>query len=187
MNFDTFFQNVLTDTEVKVMELLHENIRRQAFFNDPWPPAKSPAKSRKKLLYQSGDMQDGYMSHTSDMNIIITNSMDYAGVHNEGADVPVTARMKKYFWAMYYKATGGLTKNKSGTIGNNKRNRDLSAAAEYWKSLALMRVGDKIHIPERRVMGEHPEIDKAIERICDRNIKEAVQAMMEGSLTVKKS
>jgi len=84
--FDSFMQNTLTDVEVKAMELLHENIRSQAFFGKPWPRAKNPAKGGKKLLYQSGDMQDGYMSRTEGENIIITNSVDYAGVHNEGAE-----------------------------------------------------------------------------------------------------
>lgn len=118
MTFDTFFQNTLTDTEVKVMELLHENIRRQAFFDKPWPRSKNPTKAGKKLLYQSGDLQDGYMSHTEGMNIHITNSVDYAGVHNEGAEIPVTAQMKKYFWAMYYKASGARSKTKKCTSGS---------------------------------------------------------------------
>ncbi|HRN74143.1 MAG TPA: hypothetical protein PLM81_13530 [Ginsengibacter sp.] len=140
-NFDTLLQHTLSDTEAKVMELLHENIRRQAFFGKPWPPAKNPAKKGKKLLYQSGDLQDGYMSHIEGENIHITNTVAYAGVHNEGAEIPVTANMKKYFWAMYYKATGGLSKTKAGTIGDNARNRALNAEAAYWKSLARIRIG----------------------------------------------
>lgn len=179
MPFDSFFQNVLSDTEVKVMELLHENIRRQAFFDKPWPAAKNPAKAGKKLLYQSGDMQDGYMSRIEGQNIHITNSVDYAGVHNEGAEIPVTAKMKKYFWAMYYKATGGITKTKGGTVGNNKRNRSLSSEATYWKSLALMKVGSKLKIPERRVIGEHPQLDAAIEKVIDRNMEETINEMMQ--------
>lgn len=182
MTFDTFFQNTLTDTEVKVMELLHDNIRRQAFFDKPWPRSKNPTKAGKKLLYQSGDLQDGYMSHTEGMNIHITNSVDYAGVHNEGAEIPATAQMKKYFWAMYYKASGARSKTKGGTVGNNARNRALSAEAEYWKSLALMRIGEKIQIPERRVMGEHPQLDNEIEAIVDRNMKETVEQMMQQNL-----
>lgn len=139
-NFDTFLQHCLSDTEVKVMELLHENIRRQAFFGKPWPQAKNPAKKGKKLLYQSGDLQDGYMSHIEGENIHITNTVAYAGVHNEGAEIPVTANMKKYFWAIYYKATGGLSKTKAGTIRNNARNRSLNAEAAYWKSPARIRI-----------------------------------------------
>lgn len=178
MNFDTFFQNVLSDTDAKVMELLHENIRSQAFFGRLWPRAKNPAKSGKKLLYQSGDLQDGYMSRTEGMNIHITNTVEYAGVHNEGAEIPVSVPMKKYFWAMYYKASSGMSRTKGGTVSNNARNRSLNTEAQYWKSLALMKVGGKITIPERRVMGESPVIDNAIERIVDRNIKETIDQMM---------
>lgn len=176
--FDSFMQNTLTDVEVKAMELLHENIRQQSFFGNPWPRAKNPAKEGKKLLYQSGDMQDGYMSRIEGENIIITNTVEYAGVHNEGAEIPVTAPMKKYFWAMYYKTTGAQSKTKGGKVGNNKRNRDLSTEAEYWKSLALMKIGSKIIIPERRVIGDHPTIDSAIETIVTRNMREAAEELM---------
>lgn len=179
MNLETFFQNTLTDTEKKVMELLHENIRSESFFGKPWPRAKSPAKAGKKLLYQSGDLQDGYMSKTEGMNIHITNSVAYAGVHNEGAEIPVTAQMKKYFWAMYYKASGSRSKTKGGSVGNNARNRALSTEAGYWKSLALIKIGEKIKIPERRVIGDAPELDSAIEKIVDRNMEETIKQMMQ--------
>ncbi|MCZ2397926.1 MAG: hypothetical protein LC100_15465, partial [Chitinophagales bacterium] len=56
--------------------------------------------------------------HTEGMNIHITNSVDYAGVHNEGAEIPATAQMKKYFWAMYYKASGARSKTKKCTSGS---------------------------------------------------------------------
>lgn len=178
MSFQSFLQKSLTDVEAKAMELLHENIRRQAFFGTPWPAAKNPAKAGKKLLYQSGDLQDGYMSHTSEDAVYIANTVAYAGVHNEGAEIPVTAAMKKYFWAMYYKASGAVTKTKSGRVSASKRNASLSNEAAYWKSLALMKIGAKIKIPERRVMGDHPQLDAAVKAIIDRNIAEEVGEVM---------
>lgn len=202
MNLDPFFQNVLSDTEVKVMELLHENIRQQAFFGKPWPRAKNPAKSGKKLLYQSGDLQDGYMSRIQGMNIHITNSVAYAGVHNEGAEISVTAQMKKYFWAMYYKAAGAVSKSydlgggkrhlivssdskkrmQKQAASTSKRAIKMNAEASYWKSLALMKIGEKIIIPERRVMGDHPELDNAIEKICDWNMEKTINQMMNENM-----
>lgn len=179
MNFDEFFQHSLSDTEVKVMELLHENIRRQSFFGKAWPAEKNPSRAGKKMLYESGDMQAGYMSHIEGDGIHITNTVDYAGVHNEGADITVTAQMKKFFWAMYYKSSGAMTRRKSGAPSASKRNAALGVEAGYWKSLALMKIGKKIHIPERRVMGESPVIDDAVERIVDSNIKEAINEMMQ--------
>lgn len=178
MTFETLLQNCLSDVEVKAMELLRENFRRNAFFGTPWPRGKNPARLGKKLLYQSGDLSDGYMSKIEGDSIHITNTVAYAGFHNEGAEIPVTINMKKFFWAMYYKSSGAMTKTKSGKVSASKRNVSLSNEAAYWKSLALMKVGTKIKIPERRVFGEHPQMDAAIERIIDRNVRESVEEMM---------
>lgn len=109
MCLDEFFCNCLIDVEKKGIELLHENIRQQAFSGKPWPAAKNPAKTGKKLLYQSGDLQDGYMSRKEGNGIVNTNSVEYAGVHNEGAEIPVTTGMKKCFWTMYYKVVKELS------------------------------------------------------------------------------
>lgn len=79
---------------------------------------------------------------------------------------------------MYYRSRGSMTKTKSGKLSASKKNVMLNNEAEYWKSLALMKTGTKIKIPERRVFGEHPQMDAAIERIIDRNVRESVQEMM---------
>lgn len=176
--FDTFFQNCLSDTEKKVMELLMENFRQQAFFGEPWPAAKNPGKGGKKLLYQSNDLQGGFHSRTEDRGIVITNSVAYAAIHNDGGEITVTAAMKKYFWAMYYKAAGAMSKTKSGKPGNNQRNRALNAEAEYWKSLAMMKTGSRITIPRRRFLGDHPQLDESIQKVVDRNMEEAIKEMM---------
>lgn len=172
MNFETFLQNSLSDSEKKVMELLMENFRQQSFFGTPWAKPKNPGKGGQKILYKSGDLQDGFHSSVQGESIRITNSYPYASIHNEGGDITVSAQMKKFFWAMYYKASGGMGKTKTGTPGNNKRNRDLSSEAGYWKSLALMKAGAKIHIPQRQFIGEHPQLDAAIEKVIDRNMKD---------------
>ncbi len=41
-------------------------------------------------------------------NVRIRNTADYAQVHNEGANIPVIPKMKKFFWAKHYEAGGGV-------------------------------------------------------------------------------
>ncbi len=70
--------------------------------------------------------------------------------------------MKRFFWAKYYEAGGKIKYNKSGAM--SKSNQRASDEAEYYKSLALMRVGSKITIPERRFIGEAEQVTACVEK-----------------------
>ena len=75
----------------------------------------------------------------------------YAQAQNEGADIPVTAKMKKFFWAKHYEA------------GGKKGNAD----SDFWKGMALKKTGSKIHIKARRFIDITPDIIKGIGRELD--------------------
>lgn len=167
MTFDQFVDNVLSDSEKKILELIAENFRQQSFFGEPWVKPKHPSKGNAKILYQNGDLQDGFTGQVSGRRIEISNSTAYASIHNTGGEISVTPGMKKFFWAMYYKATGAVSKT-----GKTKRDVKLTAEGEYWKSLALIKVGSKIKIPKRQFFGHHPKLDAAIEEVVDLNVKE---------------
>lgn len=177
MTPEQFIQNCVDDSEVKIMQLLMENFRQQSFYGEAWPAAKSPKKGGQKLLYKSNDLQGGFMSSNNGADIKVTNSTDYADIHNSGGDIPVTMKMKKFFWAMHYKASGGKSKTAKGNAANTKQNRALSAEAEYWKNMALMKVGSIIRIPKRQFLGAHARQDEAIKRIVDRNVQELADAI----------
>jgi hypothetical protein len=55
---------------------------------------------------------------------------------------------------------------------NNKKAKRLIAEAEFYRAMALKKVGSKIKIPERRFIGWSPELEKA----CTDIIIEAWQA-----------
>lgn len=55
--------------------------------------------------------------------------------------------MKRFFWAKYYAATGAFGRKKDGSPAKDKRTTQLSSEAEFWKVLALMKVGKTIRIP----------------------------------------
>ena len=73
---------------------------------------------------------------------------------------------------MYYKATGGFGRRKDGSLRQDKKNARLSTEAEFWKHLALMKVGSKVKIPRRRFIGAHPELERAVTSVIERRLEE---------------
>lgn len=168
--FETFFNRLLKAVEKELADEFDKNFQRKAFFDQPWPAAKHP-NPKGSLMMRSGDLRNSIQSSVQGDSIRFTSSEPYAEIMNEGGVITVTAQMKRYFWAMYYKATGGMTKTKSGKTSNNKRNRNLNAQALFWRNMALMKPGSKIKIPARRFIGRHPQVDHVIKTVVDDNTK----------------
>ena len=156
-SFESFFKNLLNDLKIELKDEFDKNFQRKGFFGKPLPPAKYPAK-RGSLMMRTGDLRNSIDANIQGDAIHFTSSEPYASIQNEGGIITVSAQMKRYFWARYYKAMGGITKTKTGKTSNTKRNRDLNEEAQFWKAMALMKVGSKITIPERRFIGRSPEV-----------------------------
>ena len=82
--------------------------------------------------------------------------------------------MKGYFWRKHYDAVGAFDRKKDGTRSNDKRTLQLAGEAEFWKFMALKKVGSTIKIPRRRFLGSSPEVEKAVRDIIERNITEYI-------------
>ena len=80
--------------------------------------------------------------------------------------------MKSYFWYKYYEATGSFGRKKNGERRRDKRTVQLSTEAEFWKLLALMKVGSSIKIPKRQFLGTAPEVEKTVTEIIEENLTE---------------
>lgn len=173
--FDAFITNCLKDVEVKWKELIQENFRRQSWHGEGWTPKKPYPGSRAKTLYKEGLLQESVdpLANHANQTIEVSSPLPYAALHNDGGEITVTAKMKRFFWAMHLKAVGAH----GGARKQTARAVKLTAEAEHWKGLALMKVGSKLKIPRRRFVGEHPVLDAAIERIVDANVKEAADAL----------
>jgi len=66
----------------------------------------------------------------------------------------------------------GLLDAKRTGARKDKRTTQLSSEAEFWKVLALMKVGKTIRIPRRRFLGTSPEVEQAVREIIEENITE---------------
>ena len=80
--------------------------------------------------------------------------------------------MKAYFWHRYYEATGSFGRKKNGERRQDKRTVQLGTEAEFWKLLALMKVGSSIKIPKRQFLGTAPEVEKTVTEIIEENLTE---------------
>ncbi|MBD3748953.1 MAG: hypothetical protein IE931_05610 [Sphingobacteriales bacterium] len=79
----------------------------------------------------------------------VDDAIKYAKIQNEGGEIPITPKMRRFFWAMYKKNGGGI-----------KGRRDTEQAL-FWKNMALHR-GDTIKIPKRQFIGDSAILEEKI-------------------------
>lgn len=164
-------RRILNDVRVEAAEQFDRNFETESFFGEAWQRKKSPVGS-DHVLVGKGTLRRSISARLDEDSITFETTQPYAAIHNEGGEIKVTARMKKFFWAMYYKANGGLGRRKDGTLRKDKKNARLSTEAEFWKHLALMKVGSSVKIPRRRFIGVHPELESAVTAIIEKRLKE---------------
>lgn len=172
-NIDALIKRVLTDIRIEMTDEFDQNFTRQAFFSQAWERRSSPVRDNgAALLIDSGSLRRSITSKLTDNSVVFESSLPYSAIHNEGGEIVVTARMKRFFWAKYYEATGAFTRRKNGERSRSKKNLKLSTLAEFWMHMALMKVGQSIRIPRRQFLGVSPEVEKLVNEIIEDNLDE---------------
>ena len=144
-----------------------ENFRKGGFVNNglqQWPKSKRQLSGTSSAAAQYGPLLSGRnhlfgsMKYTpSDYRVKVANEVPYAAIHNEGGTVnpTVTPEMKRFAWAMFYKASGKKKRKRGSMISNPD--------AERWKALALTKKSKlTVKIPKRQFLGESAELRKSI-------------------------
>lgn len=177
-NVDMVLSRVLRDIQVELTDEFDKNFApRQGFFTEKWQRRKSPLKDvGRSLLIDTGRLRGSIQSRVEGNSITFYTTEPYAGIHNDGGEIVVTERMKRYFWARCYAAEGAFGRRKDGSKRIDKRTIRLTGEAEFWKSMALKRVGTTIKIPRRRFLGVSPEVEKSVRDIIEENLSEYFQA-----------
>ena len=86
--------------------------------------------------------------------IVVESKTDSSEIQNNGGTITVTPQMKKFFWAKFYEFSNKKTYSiRKKAENNTKQNRTLNSKADFFRALALMKVGSKITIPKRQFMG----------------------------------
>lgn len=171
MNPNDFSKAVIDDLRVELTEEFDRNFERKSFFDKPWKQT-SLQNGRGSVLSRSGALRRSIKSKVSGGQISWSSALPYATIHNEGGEIIVTDKMKRFFWAMFYKSSGAISQKKDGTAAKTKRNEKFSAEAQQWKNLALMKTGQKMKIEQRQFIGDHPKVRVIIENIIDANVKQ---------------
>lgn len=170
MDINDLEKKITNDLAVELADEFDRNFERKAFFTEKWPSTKIN-NARGSVMNRSGNLRRSIKYNVRDGMILFSSSLPYASIHNEGGEITVTAQMKKYFWAMYYKASGAITTKKDGGESGSKKNVKLTAEAEKWKSLALMKIGQKIKVDKRQMVGDHPQVAKIVKGVIDDNME----------------
>lgn len=171
MKLEQIVERIVEETAVELTDAFDRNFETKSFFGQKWPSNKT-ANSRGSQLLRSGDLRRSIQQpRQQSKNIGWSSSLPYASIQNEGGEIKVTKKMKSFFWAMYYKSAGAVTKTASGKTSNSKRNQKLNKEAAKWKAMALKKTGSTITIEQRQFIGWHPQVDKIIGQTADYNIK----------------
>lgn len=168
------FRSILRDIQVELGDEFDQNFERQAFFSQAWARRKSPTRPGGHILVDTGGLRRSVRSEIRENSIVFCSEHPAAAIHNEGGEIKVTTRMKRYFWHKYYSATGSFGRRKDGSLRQNKKNSQLSSEADFWKAMALMKVGSAIKIPQRKFLGTSPEVETAVRQIIEENLTEYI-------------
>lgn len=171
-NFTRTIKKILRDIQVELTDEFDRNFEREAFFSEAWERRRSPVRANGHLLVDSGTLRRSIRSEIKESSIVFKSDLPYAAIHNEGGEIKVTQRMKKFFWYKYYSTTGTFGRRKDGSLRRDKRNNRLTTEAEFWKCMALMKVGASIKIPRRQFLSKSPEVEQAVREIIEENITE---------------
>lgn len=164
---------ILKDVKVELHDEFDKNFTRKAFFDEPWPK-RMRNYSRGTTMAVTNRLRRSYRGHITRSSIRFTSDAPYAGIHNVGGKIPVTPKMRKFFWAKYYEASGKMKKTAAGKTAATKQNTQLNDQALFWRNMAL-RKGDHIEIPKRQVIGDHRQVKRIVERVSNAAIKDYVQ------------
>ena len=153
--------------QVELSEEFDQNFERQAFFNEAWERRKSPVHGTRSghLLVNTGALRGSIQSKVDGDSVVFWSDLPYAGIHNDGGEIIVTVRMKKFFWAKYREANGG-TWGRKGRGGTE---------AEFWKMMALKKVGSVVRIPRRRFIGVNSEVEKIVLQIVEDGLSDFME------------
>ncbi len=168
----TVVARILSDVRVELSDEFDRNFERQGFFSHRWARRKGPMRPGGAILVDTGHLRRSVESRTDGDSVRFFSTLPYASIHNEGGEIKVTAKMKRYFWHKYYETSGAFGRRKDGTPRRDRRTVRLTAEAEFWKLLALMKEGGSIKIPKRQFLGMSPEVETNVRRIIEENLTE---------------
>lgn len=175
----------LEDIKVKLSDEFDRNFEREAFFTEKWKRRRYNDDESRSMLVRSGSMRRSITANVEEQKkVVFTSSSPYAAIHNEGGEIMVTRKMKRFFRYQFYKTSHYKNKFKRSGTGERRELPDggfynimksmdnPSDEALFWGYMALKKVGSKIKIPKRQFIGKHPQVEQIISDIITSNYNE---------------
>ena len=162
---------------VVVRDSVRENFRQGNFYNgERWQTPLRTSLGFRGATGQYGPLLSGtnHLMMNTDYQplpgrVIIRNNEVYAATHNDGADIGVTERMKRFFWARHMEDKTRLGEN--------------SPEAEFWKRMVLKKPGSRIHIPRRHFLGPSKDVDAIVQKTINNELQEFIKKNDNGTIT----
>ena len=169
---NTRFPSAAGDTALR---FINGNFRAQGWQGASFSKWK-PNRRGSTALVKSGHLRSANYYTTMPGVATLRNTMPYAKTHNEGGNikVPVTDKMRKFAWAMYYKeAQSGVRTTRAG---HQYQSIEVGRKANRWKALALTKKNTlDIKIEQRQFFpttsSPSPVLNKAIQRKIEQELK----------------
>ena len=125
---------------------------------------------KRQTLTKTGALSDSIKQRHSNGIVTIYTNSPYANIHQTGGEIKITPKMRKFFWAMYYKEMGNVKMTKKGAARKTKSNERITEIAQIWKNLALTQK-NSFHIPKREIFYDTTDLAKVIDRYFKQRLK----------------
>lgn len=156
-NYKALMQKAPDEVGILALGLYKESFEKQGRIMGrgsvaKWPDRGASPKSRQgaALLTNSGALKRDLNYRRSGKRVILRSSLPYSKTQNDGATIPITSGMRRFFWAMY------------------KQSGD-----EFWKAMALKK--GSITIKPRPFLYDTPELPHRLNNYFIPAIKKIIQ------------
>lgn len=184
----SIIRKIISDIKVGLGDEFDQNFERQAFFSEKWQRRRSPLRPGGLILVNTGGLRKSIRKDARADSISFNSDHPAAAIHNDGGEIVVTERMKRYFRYRFYQAQGGFERKKEKDASPRRPLTDggfyawtekmsLNTEAKFWRFMALMKVGSTIKIPRRRFIGASPEVEAICREIIDGNISKYLESI----------
>jgi phage gpG-like protein len=149
------------------------NFRLGGFDGKPWKTTwrqqlgVGAEKGYKPLTSKTLTLMNSIDTKIEDTAVHVLSDLDYSLIHNEGGDIPVTRKMRRFFWAKFYAAGG-----------KGAKDGKIPPLAKKWLYLALAAQGKKkFKMPKRMYIGESNKLNDVITK----KIESIIYAIINGT------
>ena len=160
-----------------VQSSVRENFRKGRFYSDQaWQTPLRTSLGFRGAAGQYGPLLSGtnHLMMNTDYEplpgrVIIRNTEVYAATHNDGEEIGVTERMKRFFWAKH--------------LEHKERMGVEAPETEFWKRMALKKPGSHIKIPRRHFLGPDKAVDRTVNDIINNELENFIKSHNHGTTT----